>query len=60
MYRRKGEEHKKQMKHKKILKKMAVVCLAILSAFLVCSSGGMKSVKAAEEEIGSNDGNGSV
>ena len=54
MYRRKGEEHKKQMKHKKILKKMAVVCLAILSAFLVCSSGGMKSVKAAEEEIGRN------
>lgn len=50
----KGEEYKKQMKWKKIFKKITVACLATLSIFLFCTSGGMKSVKAAEEEIGRN------
>lgn len=54
MYKAKGEGHKKQMKCKEIFKKITVACLAILSIFLFCSSGGMKSVKAAEEEIGRN------
>lgn len=54
MYKAKGEGNKKQMKCKEIFKKITIACLAILSIFLFCTSGGMKSVKAAEEEIGRN------
>lgn len=43
------------MKHKKIIKKLLLACVAVCSLFIAVSNNGMKTVKGAQTDIGQTD-----